>query len=260
MWRYWIKWLRYRPSEMKNIVLIINRFRIAPLLPVLLFTMWCGDSAAQVRGVSPEFAQLIAQCAPTVHPETMAAVISAESRGHQFAIADAGPKNMPWAQRKQLVRSYYMGSVDSAVAMATSLIANGHTVSLGPAQVNDRNLPAFGLSIRDVFDPCTNIAVGGRILTNFYGQAVRQFGAGPRALRAALSAYNSGSWIRGERDGYVSLVYQQLGKPLTLRTTASMPGRIARPMSPTAAATPVKTNPQANVVFPMTSTAFMAEE
>lgn len=185
---------------------------------IFLWFGFCGFANAQVVGVSPEFSTLIAQCAPTVHPETMAAVISAESRGHQFAIADAGPKNMPWAQRKHLVRSYYMGSIDSAVAMATRLIANGHTVSLGPAQVNDRNLPAFGLSIRDAFNPCTNVAVGGKILTDFYAKAVREFGVGPRALRAALSAYNSGSWIRGEKDGYVKLVFNQLGRPLTLNS------------------------------------------
>jgi type IV secretion system protein VirB1 len=213
---------------------------------------------AQVRGVSPQFSALIAQCAPTVHPETMAAVISAESRGHQFAIADAGPKNLPWAQRKLLVRSYYMGSLDSAVDLAHKLIANGHTVSLGPAQVNDRNLPAFGINLRQVFDPCTNIAIGGRILTNFYGQAVQQFGAGPKALRAALSAYNSGSWIRGERDGYVSLVYQQLGRPLTLRSQAVIPGAQLGPTYRYTDPKPILVNTTTRT-FPMSVSNFKTE-
>lgn len=196
----------------------------ATFVTLLLLCCVSGEGrSAQVAGVSPELSALIARCAPTVHPETMAAVISAESRGHLFAIADAGPKGMPWAQRKALVRSYYLDSVDSAVAKASGLIANGHTVSLGPAQVNDRNLPALGLSVRDVFDPCTNVAAGGKILTEFYMKAARQFGAGPRALRAALSAYNSGSWVRGEQDGYVRLVFDQLGKPLSLRADASVP-------------------------------------
>lgn len=187
------------------------------IVALLLLTACCSAMAEQIKGVTPEFAALIAQCAPTVHPETMAAVISAESRGHQFAIADAGPKNMPWAQRKHLVRSYYMLSVDSAVSMATHLIANGHTVSLGPAQVNDRNLAAYGLSVREVFNPCTNVRIGGQILTKFYVKAAREFGPGSRALRAALSAYNSGSWVRGENDGYVKLVLNQLQRPLALQ-------------------------------------------
>lgn len=192
-----------------------------------LLLVACGSAMGQqVKGVTPEFSALIAQCAPTVHPETMAAVISAESRGHQFAIADAGPKNMPWKQRKHLVKSYYLNSLDSAVSLATNLIADGHTVSLGPAQVNDRNLAAYGLSVREVFNPCTNVRVGGEILTKFYVKAVREFGPGANALRAALSAYNSGSWVRGANDGYVKLILNQLQRPLALQVgNESLPKR-----------------------------------
>ncbi len=184
--------------------------------------LWAAD--APIAGVSPELSQLISRCAPTVHPETMAAVISAESRGQQFAIADAGPKNLPWAQRKHLVRSFYLSTVEDAVATATSLIASGHTVSLGISQINDRNLASLGIPLRNVFDPCTNVWAGGKILTQFYEKAARQFGPGPRALRAALSAYNSGSWVRGEQDGYVNLVMQQRGKSLALKHDQRLPG------------------------------------
>lgn len=198
------------------------------LLRFGVFYLMCGISAAGAMpiapllpgaaGVSPELSGLISRCAPTVHPETMAALISAESRGHQYALADAGPLNLPWAQRKHLVRSYYFSSLDEAVEMAEGLIARGHTVSLGLTQVNDRNLAGLGVSIREVFDPCVNLSAGGKIVTEFYGKAVRQFGPGPRALRAAISAYNSGDWSRGERDGYVSLVFKQRGKPLELKS------------------------------------------
>lgn len=190
--------------------------------------------AEQVQGVDPELDALITRCAPTVHPETMAAVVSAESRGHQFAIADAGPVNLPWAQRKALVRSLYPGSLQEAVSTAQSLIAQGHTVSLGVAQVNDRNLARLGVSIKDVFDPCTNLALGGRILTDFYERAVTQFGQGPAALNAALSAYNSGDWVRGAKDGYVARVYRQLGRPLAIRTERVVP-RVQGPATSVAA-------------------------
>jgi hypothetical protein len=133
--------------------------------------LWAAD--APIAGVSPDLSLLIARCAPTVHPETMAAVISAESRGQQYAIADAGPKNMPWAQRKGLVRSYYLASLEDAVATATGLIASGHTVSLGITQVNDRNLASLGISLRDIFDPCTNFM--GR-LRGSSGQGQRRSG------------------------------------------------------------------------------------
>ncbi len=143
---------------------------------------------ATVTGVSAEMWELLSRCAPTVHPETMAAVISAESRGHRFAIADAGPVNLPWSQRKSMVRSFYFGTAQEAAEKANELIAAGHTVSLGPAQINDRNLRPLGLTVESVFDPCTNVAAGGQILTNFYQRAAKQFGYGGRALRAALSA------------------------------------------------------------------------
>ena len=192
---------------------------------VIVVTLVCcfgqhGTYAAEsaLPGISPEMWNLLARCAPTVHPETMAAVISAESRGHQFAIADAGPVSLPWSQRKSMVRSFYFGTAQEAAEKANELIAAGHTVSLGPAQINDRNLRPLGLSVESVFDPCTNVAAGGQILTNFYQRAAKQFGSGGRALRAALSAYNSGDWLRGEKDGYVDLVVRQVGRPLTLRT------------------------------------------
>ena len=174
-----------------------------------------------VAGVDAYFANLISRCAPTVHPETMAAVISAESRGHQFAIADAGPVRLPWAQRKSMVRSFYPDSLESAVATASALIRDGHTVSLGLAQVNDRNLARYGLSVRDVFDPCTNVAVGGKILTDFYVRAVKTFGPTQAALFASISAYNSGDWVRGAKDGYVGLVYKQVGRPLAIAASSS---------------------------------------
>lgn len=205
---------------------------IAAVFPCLLLASFAlaGDmpvaARASVVPVAKEVASVLAlveRCAPTVHPETMTAVISAESRGHQFAIADAGPVKLPWSERKHLVRSHYMGSLDEAEAKAKSLISNGHTVSLGLAQINDRNLPRLGMTIREVFDPCTNLSAGGKILTEFYERAAQEFGPGEKALRASISAYNSGSWIRGERNGYVGLVFKQAGKPLKIQTTVVVP-------------------------------------
>lgn len=183
---------------------------------LLIFLMNKADATTIL--VSPEMSDLIEKCAPRIHPETMASLISAESRGNQFDIADAGPLNMPWTDRKRLVRTLHYSNVDEATQAAMALIQNGHTVSLGLTQVNDRNLKALGITIRDAFNACVNIAAGGKIFTAYYTQAARQFGAGERAMRAALSAYNSGDWWRGERDGYVDLVLNQRRKALTLHS------------------------------------------
>lgn len=204
--------------------------------------------AAEVPGLSADLAATMARCAPTVHPETMAAIVSAESRGHQFAIADAGPVRLPWSERKKLVRSLYPGNLQDAVAIARKLIAAGHTVSLGVGQVNDRNLPRLGLSIADAFDVCTNLSAAGRILTDFYVRAVKQFGEGDKALHAALSAYNSGDWVRGARDGYVDLVYRQIGRPLAVRTD----GR-STPLLTKSAQTPAGAAPAPDRTFTMTA-------
>lgn len=163
---------------------------------------------------------------------------------------------LPWAQRKALVRSLYPGSLQEAVTTAQTLIANGHTVSLGVAQVNDRNLAQMGVSIQDVFDPCVNIAVGGKILTDFYKKAVGKFGNGPAAMSAALSAYNSGDWVRGARDGYVNLIYKQVGKPLAIRTERIVP-RITRTNAVPSDARAEQTNQRA---FTMKATNFSVAE
>jgi type IV secretion system protein VirB1 len=210
-----------------------------------------ADRAKVTPGLSPEYVELLARCAPTVHPETMSAVISAESRGNQFAIADAGPVALPWSQRKSMVRSFYPGSADAAVAKATELIRAGHTVSLGLAQINDRNLARYGVTVRDVFDPCTNVWVGGRILTDFYVRAVKKFGNGPEALHASLSAYNSGDWFRGAKDGYVSLVYRQAGRGLS-----ALPVKPSQTMGTWAKSSPDPLAPVVGSRFAMNSREF----
>lgn len=185
---------------------------------VVLAILWQGMAlAAPVAGLSAQTQALLERCAPDVHPETMAAVMRAESGGHQFAVADAGLKALPWSKRKAMVRSYYFGTVAEAATKARGLIAAGHTVSLGVAQLNDRQLPALGLTIEAAFEPCTNLWGGNRILAGCYERAVRQLGAGPRALRAALSCYNSGDFERGDKDGYVARVVHQVGRGLELR-------------------------------------------
>lgn len=59
-------------------------------------------------------------------------------------------------------------------------------------QINAKNLPGFGLTFETVFDPCTNIAAAGRLLTRNYLAATATWGAGQGGLMAALRAYNTG--------------------------------------------------------------------
>src|SRR3546814_10028612 len=69
---------------------------------------------------------------------------------------------------------------------------------------------ALGLTWETVFDPCTNIAALGRVLTQNYSAAIN--GRDPQdALRVALSLYNTGSALRGFNNGYVAKVVRNAG-------------------------------------------------
>jgi type IV secretion system protein VirB1 len=68
----------------------------------------------------------------------------------------------------------------------------------------------LGLTWETIFDPCTNVAALGRVLTANYIAA--KAGRDPQtALRVALSMYNTGSQTRGFRNGYVAKVVSNAG-------------------------------------------------
>ncbi|MGC0153542.1 lytic transglycosylase domain-containing protein [Chromobacterium vaccinii] len=174
--------------------------------------------------------ELLRRCAPNVALDTMSSIVRVESKGNALAIADAGPKNLPWRIRKKMVRSFYPATQAEAVNVVKTLLAQGHTVSIGLSQINDRNLPSLGLTVEEVLDPCKNVAAGADILNRFYARATAQFGPGQKALMAAISAYNSGDWYRGAADGYVAQVVASVGQIPALK--------VGRP----AGSTPAKSN------------------
>lgn len=141
---------------------------------------------------------LIAQCAYNTHPDTVKAIIQVESAGNPFAIGvNYGGSN----KRKP-------NNISEASRVARSLLAEGKNIDMGLMQINSANMTRFGLSPETIFDPCTNIRVGTKILSSNYAQAVQIYGPGETALRAALSAYNTGSMVKGLRNGYVAKYYK----------------------------------------------------
>jgi type IV secretion system protein VirB1 len=131
-------------------------------------------------------------CILHVSPVTMAAIVSVESGSNPVAL------NVNYLRGPQP----HPHSAEEAARMARRYIAQGYSVDLGLAQVNDRNLSTLGLTVEQVLDPCTNLRAGATILTADYAGAVRLYGEGQTALHAALSAYNTGSFWKG--DAYVS--------------------------------------------------------
>ncbi|MGD9810018.1 MAG: lytic transglycosylase domain-containing protein [Sphingobium sp.] len=142
---------------------------------------------------------LASQCAPNVAPQTVAAIVQTESRGRRFALNVNGGTQPP-AQF----------NAESAAATAQRYIAAGYSVDLGLGQINSRNMRWLGLTWDTVFDPCTNVAALGRVITQNYNAAIP--GRDPQtALRIALSLYNTGSSSRGFRNGYVAKVVGNAG-------------------------------------------------
>ncbi|OCB02644.1 hypothetical protein BBC27_12025 [Acidithiobacillus ferrivorans] len=138
---------------------------------------------------------LLQQCAPEVAPVTMAAIVQTESGGWPWTIHD-----------NTTGQSLRFKSQTQAVAMARILISQGHKLDMGLAQIDSENLIWLGLSVTNVFNPCTNLKAAQYILLGAY----RQAGAdGTRSLDGAFQAYNSGNT---SGDGhYARVVYHQAG-------------------------------------------------
>lgn len=146
---------------------------------------------------------LATQCAPSVAPETVLAIIQTESSGDPFALNVNGGR-----------QPAHQGNAADAAETARRYVAAGYSVDLGLGQINSRNMHWLGLTWETVFDPCTNVAALGRVLTANYNSA--KAGRDPQtALRVALSMYNTGSQTRGFWNGYVSRVVSKAGISIT---------------------------------------------
>ena len=181
-------------------------------------------------------------CAANVSPVTLEAVMRVESGGNPLTLNVnrlAGPQPHP-------------SSAAEAAQVARGYIARGFSVDIGVMQVNSRNLAALGYTIEQVLDPCTSIAAGGKILTADYAEAVQRLGVGQPALKAALSAYNTGTFWRGFANGYVARYYGHGGVPALVGGVAAIakggaPPRQAPPPNPYTADTAVYVREAVNV-------------
>jgi len=89
------------------------------------------------------------------------------------------------------------------------------------AQINSRNLPSLGLSVDQVFDPCTNIAAGAAILAAGFQRT--------GSLNGALSTYNTGRSDSKIGADYAQKVYGQAGvKTPDIKVPAIPGGQLAK--------------------------------
>ena len=126
----------------------------------------------------------------------MMAIVKVESGGNPLAINVNGLRRLARQPR----------SKKEALAWSEWLIDRGYSIDMGLTQVNSANLGRLRANIQAMFDPCANLAAGASILTSEYANASRLMGSGQDALRAALSAYNTGNHRAGIANGYVARV------------------------------------------------------
>jgi len=140
--------------------------------------------------------QLVIACAPNVSADTLLTIARHESGLNEYAVHVNAPTD-EFLYKIPKDR-------DSALTVARAAMQQGYSVDVGLMQVNSQHFDRFGVSIADVFEPCTNVRMGATVLTENYIEAVRVYGQTDQALLAALSAYNTGDFSRGLENGYVA--------------------------------------------------------
>jgi type IV secretion system protein VirB1 len=136
--------------------------------------------------------ELLMMCAPTVDPVTMSAIVKQESGGHPWALNNNSTK-----------KSTIFHSMADAIAAAQDAIGKGQSVDMGLAQINSKNLKNLGLTLEEVFEPCTNLAAGAKILEYGFNQTGN--------LPAALSMYNTGRANSTIGQAYAQKVFSKAG-------------------------------------------------
>ena len=139
---------------------------------------------------------LALSCSPQVHPQTVLHLVKHESGNNPYAIGINGPYRL----------SRQPQNASEAVATAKYLLSAGHSIDMGLAMINYKNLNRLGLTVESVFNPCNNLKGMQSVLMDAYLKASQQHGPGARALAQALSEYNTGHPRRGIENGYVQKV------------------------------------------------------
>ncbi|EEE2004501.1 lytic transglycosylase domain-containing protein [Salmonella enterica subsp. enterica serovar Kotte] len=125
------------------------------------------------------FLSLALQCAPTIHPDTTVDVSRTESGFEPLAIGVVNGK------------SIYPRNLNDAKEHIKQLKAKGKNYSIGIMQINKSNFAKYGVTADEMFNPCKNLSVFEKIITDCYIRG--------GTLKRALSCYYSGNFDTGQR-------------------------------------------------------------
>lgn len=125
-----------------------------------------------------ELIPLLLSCAATVHPDTIRDVAWVESRMNPYAIGVVGSDGiMPKTKA-------------DALARVKELEDGKKSYSVGLMQIHKGNFEKYGMTAEKLFEPCTNLAVFEKIITDCYVRG--------KSLPRALSCYYSGNFETGK--------------------------------------------------------------
>jgi type IV secretion system protein VirB1 len=183
-----------------------------------------------------DFIGMSQQCASSVEPERMLAIVKVESGLNPYAI---GVVNGRLERQPR--------TLAEAVATAQALGRDGWNFSLGMAQVNRYNLPKYNLDYKAAFDPCSSLRAGASILKDCYDRARPRARDTRSAWRMAYSCYYSGNFRTGFKadfkgqPSYVNKVMASIAdepsaiRVIAARAPARPPGKV--PAAPAPAST-----------------------
>ncbi|NEJ73389.1 transglycosylase SLT domain-containing protein [Rhizobium phaseoli] len=125
------------------------------------------------------FIDVAQNCAPMVQVETLAGIVSLESRFQPLAIRiNSGP---PLAAQPT--------SKAEAIEVAASLIANHQDIQIGLGGIRTEELQKLKLSVSGAFDPCLNLKATATLLEQYYRAALRVGDVPAQAETVMLQSY-----------------------------------------------------------------------
>lgn len=157
---------------------------------------------------------LINQCVMPQHQVVMTAIVKVESGGKPLVIG--------------LNKGYRLQSQPKdetqAKAWVNYLEQNDYNFDVGISQVNIKNIHSYGYKAVDFLDPCLNLKIATDIFDKNHKAALATSNSA-NALQRAISAYNTGNFNSGFKNGYVSKVSSNLN--IKLATNGDIPPIVA---------------------------------
>ena len=99
--------------------------------------------------------------------------------------------------------SFIPKTKDEAITIAQSYINAGFSVDVGYMQLNSDNFKQLNTTLENALEPCKNIYLSSTIFYNFYKDTSKKDNSITR-VQKSLSAYNTGSYELGFKNGYVA--------------------------------------------------------